>query len=50
MPRPMPTITSPFGAGHPFLPGAMLARKEIQVAFRALERLTNIRLVEARTT
>lgn len=36
-----------FGQGSHFCPGAMLARKEMQVAFtRLLERLTNIQLVE----
>ena len=34
-----------FGQGTHFCPGAMLARKEMQVAYkRLLERLTNIRL------
>ncbi|MCB1696156.1 MAG: cytochrome P450 [Pseudomonadales bacterium] len=38
-----------FGQGTHFCPGAMLARKEMQVAFRALlQRLTNIRLVEGK--
>ena len=38
-----------FGYGTHFCPGAMLARKEMQVAFtRLLQRLTNIRLVEGR--
>ena len=34
-----------FGQGTHFCPGAMLARKEMQVAFtKLLQRLTNIRL------
>jgi cytochrome P450 len=38
-----------FGYGTHFCPGAMLARKEMQVAFtKLLQRLTNIRLVEGR--
>ena len=38
-----------FGQGTHFCPGAMLARKEMQVAFtRLLQRLTNIRLAEGR--
>ena len=38
-----------FGQGTHFCPGAMLARKEMQVAFtKLLQRLTNIRLVEGK--
>ena len=38
-----------FGQGTHFCPGAMLARKEMQVAFtHLLKRLTNIRLVEGK--
>ena len=38
-----------FGQGTHFCPGAMLARKEMQVAFtRLLQRLTNIRLAEGK--
>jgi len=38
-----------FGQGTHFCPGAMLARKEMQVAFtKLLQRLTNVRLVEGK--
>jgi cytochrome P450 len=38
-----------FGQGTHFCPGAMLARKEMQVSFtRLLQRLTNIRLAQGR--
>jgi len=38
-----------FGQGTHFCPGAMLARKEMQVSFtKLLQRLTNIRLAEGR--